>query len=250
MVLNRQALESKLLQKLLAHPELNLTILSDEELLASIRTTLQQKNPTPSSTEISFDDWFEPVELWIFAYGSLIWNPLFKYRERRTVCIDGWHRQFCLKAPLGRGTLENPGLVLGLERGGSCYGVAYRLEIDSNLESELLLLWRREMVVGSYLPTWVKAFDGRETIEALAFTINPQHSMYINNLSTEQTIDRLATAKGVLGSSSDYLEQTVNGLLTENIEDKELIYLYERVKARQQEHQQKLIELTDISNSS
>ncbi|WP_036481635.1 gamma-glutamylcyclotransferase [Myxosarcina sp. GI1] len=228
MVLNRQALESKLLQKLLAHPELNLTILSDEELLTSIRETLQQKNLS---------------QLWIFAYGSLIWNPLFEYRERRIVSLDGWHRQFCLKAPLGRGTLDNPGLVLGLEKGGSCYGVAYRLEIDSDLESELLLLWRREMVVGSYLPTWVKAFDGSQEFEAIAFTINSQHPMYINNLSTEQIINCLATAKGVLGSSAEYLEQTVNGLLTEELDDEELIYLYERVKIRQQELQQKIIDV-------
>ena len=228
MGLNRQALESKLLQKLLAHPELNLTILTDEELLASIRETLQQRDLT---------------QLWIFAYGSLIWNPLFEYRERRIVNIDGWHRQFCLKAPLGRGTLENPGLVLGLEKGGSCYGVAYQLEIDDDLESELLLLWRREMVVGSYLPTWVKVFDGRQELEAIAFTINSQHSMYINNLSKEQIINCLATAKGILGSSAEYLEQTVNGLLIEQLEDKELIYLYERVKAKQQELQQNFLDL-------
>ncbi|WP_319420701.1 gamma-glutamylcyclotransferase [Pleurocapsa sp. FMAR1] len=153
MVLNRQALESKLLQQLLAHPELNLVIWSDEELLASIKATLQQK-----STD----------ELWIFAYGSLIWNPLFDYLERRVVTIEGWQRQFCLVAPVGRGTIANPGLVLGLEPGDRCQGIAYRLAVDDNLESELLLLWRREMVIGSYVPTWITATNGDRSLSIYA----------------------------------------------------------------------------------
>ena len=80
MVLNRQALESKLLQQLLAHPELNFKIWSDEELLRSIEATLQQQ---------------QCDELWIFAYGSLIWNPLFHYLDRRLAVVEGWHMQFC-----------------------------------------------------------------------------------------------------------------------------------------------------------
>lgn len=237
MVLNRKALESKLLQKLLAHPELNLKILSDEELLASIRETLQQQ---PTS------------ELWIFAYGSLIWNPLFPYLQRHVVTVEGWQRQFCLLAPVGRGTIENPGLVLGLEKSDQLslalgnlpqqgsqadltQGIVYRLPINENLESELLLLWRREMVVGSYIPTWVKVKNSSQEIEALAFTVNSKHPAYVNNLSTKEIVESLATAKGILGSSAEYLSHTVQGLLAEGIEDEKLIELDRLVKNRQRE---------------
>jgi glutathione-specific gamma-glutamylcyclotransferase len=226
-VLNRQILESKLLQELLAHPELNIKIWSDEELLTSIETTLQQNSTN---------------ELWIFAYGSLIWNPLFEYLERCVVAIKGWHRQFCLLAPVGRGTIENPGLVLGLEPGNDCQGIAYRLAVDHNLEAELLLLWRREMAVGSYIPTWVKVNNGNREISALAFTVNSQHPAYINHLSLEEIVASLATAKGFLGSSAEYLSHTVQGLLAEGIEDQELIKLDHLVKQRQ-----KTLLITDIS---
>jgi glutathione-specific gamma-glutamylcyclotransferase len=230
MVLNRQALESKLLQQLLAHPKLNLKIWSDEELLQSIRQTLKQQSRK---------------ELWIFAYGSLIWNPLFDYCDRRSVVVESWHRKFCLLAPVGRGTIDNPGLVLGLEaqEGACCQGVAYRLLIDENLESELLLLWRREMVVGSYIPTWITSQNCNHTfgtacdreLEVLTFTVNPHHSVYVKNLSTEKIVESLATAQGSLGSSAEYLNNTVQGLLAAGIEDKALIELDLLVKQRKQQ---------------
>ena len=219
MVLNRQALESKLLQQLLAHPQLNLKIWSDEELLQSIELTLQQQ---PSE------------QLWIFAYGSLIWNPLFDYLDRRSVIVEGWQRQFCLSAPVGRGTIDNPGLVLGLKPGNYCQGIAYRLPIDKNLRSELLLLWRREMVVGSYIPKWITGTIGNRQIDLLAFTVNSQHSVYVN-LPFDEVVESLATAEGVLGSSAEYLTYTVRGLLAEDIADPQLIELDRLVKIRQQE---------------
>ena len=220
MVLNRQALESKLLQQLLAHPELDLEIWSDEQLMQSIKETLQRQ---PGK------------ELWIFAYGSLIWNPLFEYSDRRSVNLQNWHRQFCLLAPVGRGTIENPGLVLGLEpkEAGTCQGVAYRLPMDENLESELLLLWRREMVVGSYIPTWISGMSGDRNLEVLTFVVDPQHPVYAK-WSTEKIVESLATAKGSIGSSAEYLCNTVRGLRAAGIEDKELIELDNAVKNRQQ----------------
>ena len=220
MVLNRQALESKLLQQLLDHPELDFDIWSDERLLQSIRETLQRR-----SNE----------ELWIFAYGSLIWNPIFHYCDRTSVTIDNWHRQFCLLAPVGRGTIDNPGLVLGLEAqpGSHCRGVAYRLPLDEILESELLLLWRREMVVGSYIPTWITAKDGDCNLEVLAFVVNPQHAVYVD-WSNAQIVESLATASGSLGSSAEYLCNTVQGLLAAGIEDEALIKLDSLVKDRQE----------------
>ena len=219
MVLNRQALESKLLQQLLSHPKLDLEIWSDERLLQSIRDTLDKQ-----STK----------EMWIFAYGSLIWNPLFDYSDRRSVVIKDWHRQFCLLAPVGRGTIDNPGLVLGLEskENACCEGIAYRLPMDENLESELLLLWRREMVVGSYIPTWIKSKSGDRHIEVLTFVVDPQHPVYVN-YHIEKIVESLATAEGSLGSSAEYLDSTVQGLLAAGIEDRTLIELDCLVKQRQ-----------------
>lgn len=216
MVLDRQALKSKLLQQMLAHPELDWEIWSDEQLQQSIESTLQ----TQSSRE-----------LWIFAYGSLIWNPLFEYSDRRVVTINDWHRQFCLLAPVGRGTIENPGLVLGLEqkKDACCQGIAYRLPKDKNLESELLLLWRREMVVGSYIPAWITAISEDRQLEVLAFTVNPHHSVYVN-WSKNKIVKSLATAKGDLGSSAEYLDNTVRGLLAAGIRDEDLIELDNLVK--------------------
>jgi cation transport protein ChaC len=78
-------------------------------------------------------------------------NPAFHYVERQTVLIRGWHRQFCLATPIGRGTPQHPGLVLELDRGGSCWGVAFRIA-RSEAEAELELVWRREMVTGAYVP--------------------------------------------------------------------------------------------------
>ena len=219
MVLNRQALESKLLHQLLAHPELDFKIWSDEELLRSIEATLQQQTHN---------------ELWIFAYGSLIWNPLFDYLDRRLAIVEGWQRQFCLLAPVGRGTIDNPGLVLGLKPGDCCQGVAYRVPIDENLKPELLLLWRREMVVGSYIPRWITGTIGDRKIELLAFTVNSQHSVYVNP-SRVEIVESLATAEGVLGSSAEYLSCTVGGLLAEGIEDAELVELDRLVRNRQQQ---------------
>ncbi|MEM8830921.1 MAG: gamma-glutamylcyclotransferase [Cyanobacteria bacterium P01_G01_bin.19] len=221
MVLNRQALESKLLQQLLAHPELDFDIWSDERLLQSVKETLKHQ---PNE------------ELWIFAYGSLIWNPLFDYCDRTPVTLEDWHRQFCLLAPVGRGTIDNPGLVLGLEAqiGSHCQGIAYRLPIDDSLESELLLLWRREMVVGSYIPTWIAGKNGDRDFKVLAFVVDSQHSAYVN-WSTVSIVETLATASGSLGSSAEYLDNTVKGLLAAGIEDKTLVELDRLVKHRQQQ---------------
>ena len=219
MALDRQALESKLLQQMLAHPELDFEIWSDEQLQQSIADTLQKQSGH---------------ELWIFAYGSLIWNPLFEYSDRCIVTINDWHRQFCMLAPVGRGTIENPGLVLGLEpkQGALCEAIAYRLPRDKNLESELLLLWRREMVVGSYIPAWITAKNGDRQLEVLAFSVNPLHSVYVN-WSKNDIVESLATAKGDLGSSAEYLHNTVQGLLAAGIRDGDLIELDNLVRNKQ-----------------
>ena len=215
MSLTRTDLESNFLQNLILQSGLGLSVLTEAQLQESIRETLRRQVPD--------------TDVWLFAYGSLIWNPIFRFVEHRVGTIYGWHRRFCLWTPLGRGTPDNPGLVLGLDRGGSCRGIAFRISAADVL-SELLLVWRREMVVGSYIPRWVKLNDGTE---AIAFVINRCHSGYAGNVSLETTVNSIATASGELGSSSDYLMQTVNGLMTVGIKDKQLLLLRDQVIARQ-----------------
>ncbi|WP_017315486.1 gamma-glutamylcyclotransferase [Mastigocladopsis repens] len=218
MPLTRADLESKRLQRMILESGLSMQILSEAQLQASIDKTIQQQEPDS--------------DIWLFAYGSLVWNPIFRFVERRIGTVYGLHRRFCLRAPLGRGTPDNPGLVLALERGGSCRGVVYRIA-GADVASELLLVWRREMVVGSYVPRWVKVFDGTQQLEAIAFVINRHHPHYARNLSIETTAEIIATACGHIGSSAEYLLQTVDGLMTLGIKDRQLLLLRERVLAKQ-----------------
>jgi glutathione-specific gamma-glutamylcyclotransferase len=220
MSLTRSDLESRRLQQIILQSGRGVNVLSEAQLQESIRETLKQQKPDS--------------DVWIFAYGSLIWNPIFKFVEQRIGTIYGWHRRFCLWVPQGRGTPDNPGLVLGLDRGGSCSGIAYRIAA-ADVPSELLLLWRREMVVGCYIPRWVRVFDGTQTLSAIAFVINRQHRAYTGNISLETTVNSIATAGGELGSCSDYLMQTINGLMTVGIKDKQLLQLRDRVVARQEQ---------------
>lgn len=214
MSLTRADLESQLLQKMILQAGLDLEVLSEAQLQASILETLKRQKPNS--------------DVWLFAYGSLIWNPIFHFIEHRVGTVYGWHRRFCLWAPLGRGTPDNPGLVLGLDRGGSCRGIAYRIAA-TNVLSELLLLWRREMVVNSYIPRWVKVFDSKQEFEAIAFIVNRHHPTYAGNISLETSVNSLATAAGKIGSSADYLIQTVDGLISAGIKDKQLLLLRDKV---------------------
>ncbi|HEY9671983.1 MAG TPA: gamma-glutamylcyclotransferase [Waterburya sp.] len=218
MSLTRADLESKRLQQVISQSGRGVNFLSEDQLQESMRQTLGQLPPSS--------------DVWIFAYGSLIWNPIFKFVEQRVGTIHGWHRRFCLWVPRGRGTPDNPGLVLGLDKGGSCRGIVYRIAA-TDVPSELLLVWRREMLVGSYIPRWVRVFDGTQKLEAIAFVINRHHRAYAGDISLETTVNSIATATGELGSCAEYLMQTLNGLMSVGIQDKQLLRLCDRVLAQQ-----------------
>ena len=130
------------------------------------------------------------------------------------VCIEGFACGRLRRA--ARRT--NPGLVLGLDRGGSCRGVVYRLPA-STARAELALLWRREMVVGSYYPRWVKARAGTRDITALTFVVDRKHPQYAAQLGVKQKCHALAHAAGIFGSSADYLERARVALVTHGIVD-------------------------------
>lgn len=191
----------------------------DEAELAASRAACLAACPTPG-------------EVWVFGYGSLIWNPCFHFVERRVVTVPGWHRRFCLWTSLGRGTQERPGLMLGLERGGSCRGVAFRLAPEE-VESELDIVWRREMVTEAYRPVWVRAQSAAGALRAIAFAINRRHPRYAGRLEEARIVEAIATARGPLGACCEYLFNTVAHLDELGVPDRRLHALCRAVRARQ-----------------
>lgn len=171
-----------------------------------------------------------PGRVWVFAFGSLIWNPAFHYVERRTARIHGFHRQFCLWSRAGRGSPERPGLMLSLESGGSCTGVAYRLGKDA-IESELDVVWRREMFTMAYRPVWTMARTPKGPEPVIAFSANRAHERYAPGLEEEVVARYLATGAGRMGRCCDYLFETVAHLRQLGIRDRRLEALETKVRA-------------------
>jgi len=169
-------------------------------------------------------------DVWVFAYGSLMWNPAMHIAGRRPVTVHGYHRSFCLSTPIGRGTPEQPGLMLGLDRGGACRGIALRIAADQ-VEEELDILWSRERVAAGYLPVWVNARAGADTLPAIAFIIDRTVPTYAGKLPVEEVARRIAVASGTLGKCADYLEETVAHLVENGIHDRGLGALLARVRA-------------------
>jgi cation transport protein ChaC len=150
-------------------------------------------------------------DVWVFGYGSLMWNPALEIAESRGAKLAGWHRSFCLWNTFGRGSPEKPGLTLALEPGGSCTGVAFRLEA-ARAQEELAILWNREMLTGAYLPRWVPLVSAQGPVQALTFCANRAHDRYTGRLPRARVAELLASASGPLGRSRDYLERTVTEL--------------------------------------
>jgi len=168
--------------------------------------------------------------IWVFAFGSLIWNPAFHFVERRTARIYGFHRQFCLWSRAGRGSPERPGLMLSLESGGSCTGVVFRLDRRA-APTELDVIWRREMFTMSYRPVWTMARTPKGPEPAIAFSANREHERYVPGLEDEVIARYLATGAGPLGRCCDYLFDTVAHLRQLGIRDRRLEALEARVRA-------------------
>lgn len=170
-----------------------------------------------------------PGRVWIFAFGSLMWNPAFHFVERRTARIHGFHRQFCLWARAGRGSPERPGLMLSLEPGGSCTGVAYRLD-RREAATELDVIWRREMLTMAYRPVWTTAYTPKGPEPAIAFSANREHERYVPGLDEAVIARYLATGAGPMGRCCDYLFDTVSHLRELGIRDRRLEALEARVR--------------------
>jgi cation transport protein ChaC len=189
--------------------------LTGEQRLASLQKALQRYKPGE--------------EAWVFAYGSLMWNPAFEFAEESLCKVEGWRRSFCFWTPYGRGTPELPGLMLGLEGGGSCEGIAYRLA-PHQVRSELEILWNREMLSGVYQARWVptRLRDGR-TVTAVTFVVEPAHCQYCGDLSMERAAHHIAFAEGRRGACRDYLVNTAEHARSLGIHDPYIEEMMERV---------------------
>lgn len=191
--------------------------LRDGSMLASIRARATPEFPIRSDAELeaSLDatlaDHPLGADLWLFAYGSLMWNPAFHHTQQTCGTVRGYHRRFCLTLTRGRGSPERPGLMLALDRGGVCRGLAFRIAA-AEVRSELLLVWRREMLSGAYVPRWVEVQSAEGPLRALTFVVNQAHPRYAGRLSVAATVERITTAAGDLGSCLDYFERTVGAL--------------------------------------
>ena len=161
----------------------------------------------------------DPAEdLHVFAYGSLMWNPAMDSAGASAARVQGWHRSFCIRSLFGRGSPDAPGATLGLDRGGACRGLLFRIEA-AKVPAELRLLWRREMFPGAYDARWVPAVGPAGVQRALAFVVNRRHERYIGGHPVADIARLIRTGKGAIGSSRAYFDNTVQTLERLGIRD-------------------------------
>ena len=182
-------------------------LLTDAERQASLQATLAALPPGQ--------------DIWIYGYGSLIWRPEFDYAERRPALLHGYHRALCLWSRVNRGTPERPGLVFGLDAGGSCRGVAFRLAGSETLQP-MEALWRREMPSGAYIPRWLNCRTEDGAVNALTFTMNRNTDAYVRDLPQDHLIEIVRNAHGSYGPCIDYVLDTADALKHHNIVDRRL----------------------------
>ncbi|PDT53792.1 MULTISPECIES: gamma-glutamylcyclotransferase [Sinorhizobium] len=159
----------------------------------------------------------------LFAYGSLIWRPEIEHVREEIGIARGWHRSFCLRMLRFRGTPDEPGLMMALDRGGQCRGVLYELPND-DLEGQLGRLFRREFTYKppNSMPRWIKVETGQGSVPALGFVMNRASSFYAGSLPLEAVAEVLARACGHVGSGAEYLLNTVTHLEARGIRDRNL----------------------------
>ena len=154
------------------------------------------------------------AELWVFAYGSLMWKPGFQFAERRRARLDGYRRSFCMWSIHHRGSRENPGLVLALDRHPdfSCEGIAYRIK-DEERSATVTYLRERELISSAYQERFETIqLDDETTVNALAYVMNTSHEQYTGDLPLETQARVIANAVGGMGPNDEYLFSTINHL--------------------------------------
>lgn len=164
---------------------------------------------------------FPDDDLWVFGYGSLIWNPGFEFLEQKPARLIGEHRSLCIYSMAHRGTPEKPGLVLGLDRGGACRGVVFRVARSRRAET-IIYLRGREQVTGVYREVmrsvWIEG-DARQRISALAYVADRSHDQYAGRLSFDEQLRLVRQGHGNYGSNDEYVIATVTALEAQGIRD-------------------------------
>ncbi len=167
----------------------------------------------------------ESGDLWVFGYGSLMWRPGFDFVERRGALVHGWRRSLCVYSHVYRGTPERPGLVLGLDRGGACRGIAFRVAAPARGPT-IEYLRERELVTDVYLERNVRAHlaDGTQ-VNALTFVADRTHPQYAGRLERRQLLDLVAHGFGRTGANADYVLNTEAHLRENGMADPTLEWL-------------------------
>ena len=171
--------------------------------------------------------------MWVFGYGSLLWNPGFEFVEKQIACLHGYHRSFCMRSIHHRGTVADPGLVLALDRhqGAKCQGVAFRVAFE-NVEATLSYLRDRELVSSAYLEVTLPiALSDGTTVDAVIYVIDETHDQYCGGLPLTEQARILSKAVGGLGPNWEYLYNTAAHLAELNIVDADLQWLDREVKS-------------------
>ena len=210
-VITRASLQDDTFSRMMAASAPGLRLLTDEERAASLAATLAGRPETGCG-------------VWLFAYGSLIWNPALHFDMRRLARVHGWHRALKMWSRVNRGTPQNPGLVFGLLSGGSCRGMVFRIPKADALET-LGRLWLREMPTGVYDPRWLDCVTPGGTVRALAFTLSRRSPNFTGELSDARYREIFSSAVGRYGSSLDYAQQTLQELRRHAIHDAALARL-------------------------
>ena len=163
-------------------------------------------------------------DLWVFGYGSLIWNPGFDYEERVEAKLIGAHRALCVYSFVHRGTPQQPGLVLGLDRGGMCRGIAYRVKAAQRADT-IGYLREREQVTSVYIEAvrnvWLKG-DAERRVAAVCYIVDRSHAQYAGRLTLEQQLHHVRGGHGRSGPNDEYVASTVEALESLGMRDREL----------------------------
>jgi len=166
-------------------------------------------------------------DLWVFGYGSLMWSPGFRHAEQRAGLVRGYHRALCILSNRYRGTPERPGLVMGLCRGGSCWGMTFRVPA-ARVRRVLGALWKREMLNRVYVPTLVPVTVGpKRRIRALAFVADTSHRQFVRELDLHGRARLVAQGIGQRGRCVDYIRNTLEHMLALGVNDPHLARVLE-----------------------
>jgi cation transport protein ChaC len=171
-------------------------------------------------------------DLWVFGYGSLMWRPGFDFLERRPARLVGLHRALCVYSFVHRGTPERPGLVLGLDIGGACRGIAYRVAAEARAATVAYLRAREQATMvyrESVRPIWLNSEPARR-VSALCYTVDRGHRQYAGRLSLDQQLHHVRQGHGASGANRDYVIATVAALESLGLRETELHLLADRLK--------------------